>query len=87
MKKFISVTTWRDLTDGHLYHEGESFPFDGRVITGDRMDALETGRNGAAMRLILAVEVQDEQPEGQTVNAPEGAKKPRKTASRKKPTK
>ena len=87
MKKFISVTTWRDLTDGYLYHEGDSFPFDGRGIPGDRLDALETGRNVAAMRLIRAVEIQDEQPEGQTVNAPEGAKKPRKTASRKKPTK
>ena len=87
MKTFVSATTWRDLTDRHLYHEGDPFPFDGREIPADRLDALETGRNGAAMRLILAVEVQDEQPEGQTDNAPEGEKKPRKTASRKKPTK
>ena len=39
--EFISVATWRDLTDGHLYHEGDRFPFDGREVPADRTEAFE----------------------------------------------
>ena len=36
MKKYISARTWRDLTDKHLYREGDPFPFDGREVPAAR---------------------------------------------------
>ena len=71
--KYISTVTWRDNTDGHLYREGEPFPFDGREIPKDRMEALESGRNRAGLRLIRAAEVQDEPEEAKKEEAPEQA--------------
>ena len=89
--KFISVMEWRDNTDGHLYREGEQFPFDGREIPAARLDELESGRNRAGLRLIRAVEVQNEEPEVRKEEAPEKAAEGRKTAptkaTRKKTTK
>lgn len=82
--KYISTVTWRDNTDGHLYREGELFPFDGREIPKDRMEALESGRNRAGLRLIRAVEVQGKPKEARKEEAPEKATEGRKTASRKK---
>ena len=82
--KYISTVTWRDNTDGHLYAEGEPFPFDGREIPKDRLEALESGRNRAGLRLIRAVVVPDEPKEAPKEEAPEGAKKPRKTATAKR---
>ena len=58
--KYISATQWRDLTDGHLYAEGDEFPFDGREVPAERLDELVNGRNRAGLRLIEACEVQDE---------------------------
>lgn len=94
---FISVATWRDLTDGHLYHEGDRFPFDGREVPADRTDALENGRNRAGLRLIRKVESEPEDqattevkaPEKAStkVKAPEKATTARKTASAKEPEK
>jgi len=81
--KYFSTVTWRDNTDGHLYHEGESFPFDGREIPKDRLDALESGRNRAGLRLIRAAEVRDEQTEARKAEAPKTASEGRKTAARK----
>ena len=86
MKIFVSAKTWRDLTDGHLYREGEPFPFDGREIPKDRLDALESGRNRAGLRLIRACEVQDEPEEARTEEAPKKASGGRKTATAKKRT-
>ena len=80
MRKFISTHTWRDNTDGHLYHEGEQFPFDGREIAVDRLESLESGRNRAGLRLIRAVEDQDDPAEAPKEKAPEKAKETRKTA-------
>ena len=84
MKKFISTADWRDNTDGHLYREGEAFPFDGREIPEERLDALESGRNRAGLRLIRATEVQDEPKEAPKAKTPEKAPAARKTAPRKK---
>lgn len=81
---FISLATWRDLTDGHLYHEGEPFPFDGRVVPEDRIEALENGRNRAGLRLIRADEASDGQPEAKKPEAPKKATGGRKTASAEK---
>ena len=79
--KFISAYEWRDNTDGHLYREGEPFPFDGREIAKDRLDALVSGRNRAGLRLIRAEEVQDEPVEARKEEAPKKAAVSRKTAS------
>ena len=81
--KYISTVTWRDNTDGHLYREGERFPFDGREIPKDRLEALESGHNRAGLRLIRAEEVQDEPKEAPKEEAPEKAPASRKTAPKK----
>ena len=83
MRKYVSTQVWQDLTDMHLYHEGESFPFDGRDVGEERLNALETGRNRAGLRLIRAVEVQDDQTPVRTEEEPKKAENGRKTAARK----
>ena len=87
MRKFISTHTWRDNTDGHLYHEGEKFPFDGREVEADRLEALASGRNRAGLRLIRAEEDKAEAVEAPKEKAPEKAKEPRKTATPKRTAK
>ena len=87
MRKYFSLMEWRDNSDGHLYREGEPFPFDGREIPEERLDSLESGHNRAGLRLIRAEEVQDEPEEAPNQKAPETARKPRKTATRKRTTK
>ena len=82
-KAYISLREWRDNTDGHLYREGEPFPFDGREISQERLDELESGRNRAGLRLIQAAEVQDEPVEARKEEAPKKAAEGRKTAPRK----
>lgn len=84
---FISCANWRDLTDGHLYREGEPFPFDGREIPAERLDELVNGRNRAGLVLIRAIEVQDEPEEALKEEEPKKAPEGRKTAPRKKTTK
>ena len=84
---YISCGTWRDLTDRHLYHEGEPFPFDGRDVPDERISELESGRNRAGLRLIRAEEVQDEPEEVRKEEAPEKAPVARKTATKKRTTK
>ena len=87
MRKFVSTVEWRDNSDGHLYREGEQFPFDGREISTERLNELESGRNRAGLRLIRAVDVQDEPAEARKEEAPETAVKPQKTAAKKPRTK
>ena len=48
---FISIARWRDAEDGHLYREGEIFPFDGREINPERLEALVTGGIAADCQL------------------------------------
>ena len=78
--KYISTVTWRDNTDGHLYREGEPFPFDGREIQADRLESLESGRNRAGLRLIRADESRNEPEEARKEEAPKKASGGRKTA-------
>ena len=85
-KAYFSLREWRDNSDGHLYREGEPFPFDGREIPKERLDSLESGHNRAGLRLIRAVEVQDEPEETRKEEAPEKAPEGRKTAPAKKRT-
>ena len=87
MTKYVSTVEWRDNTDGHLYHEGEKFPFDGREIAPERLAELESGRNRAGLRLIRGYEVMEERTEVPKEKAPEKAAEGRKTAPRKKTTK
>lgn len=82
---YISLATWRDLTDGHLYHEGEPFPFDGREVPADRTDALESGRNRAGLRLIRRAEPENVETAVPEEKAPKKATTARKTASAKEP--
>ena len=84
--QYISAGVWRDLTDGHLYHEGDSFPFDGREIAPERLDELENGHNRAGLVLIRALAVQDEPKEDRKAEAPEKASEGRKTAAPRKRT-
>lgn len=75
--KYISTGTWRDLTDGHLYHEGEPFPFDGREVKPERLAELESGVNRAGLKLIKADEAAE--PEVQKAEAqPEPEQEPEK---------
>ena len=83
MRKYFSLMEWRDNSDGHLYREGEPFPFDGREIDADRLESLTSGRNRAGLRLIRAVEVPDEPAEAPKEEAPKKAPEGRKTATRK----
>lgn len=82
--KYISTGTWRDLTDGHLYHEGELFPFDGREVAPERITELETAQNRAGFALIRAEDVADEGAEATKEEAPEKApEEAKKTAAKK----
>ena len=78
---YISTTLWRDLTDGHLYHEGDHFPFDGREIPEARLKELESGRNRAGLRLIQASDAEDGQTDGLEEEAPEEAPEGQEMAS------
>ena len=83
--KYISITTWRDLTDRHLYHEGDPFPFDGREIPKERLTALTSGQNLAGLALVRAEEANGEPEEGTQEEAPEGATEAKETASAEEP--
>ena len=87
MKKFVSTAEWRDNTDGHLYLEGDSFPFDGREISAERLNELESGHNRAGLVLIRAIDVQGEPEEVRKEEAPKKAAEGRKTAAKKRTTK
>lgn len=84
---YISTGAWRDLTDGHLYREGEPFPFDGREIQKERLERLAGSENRAGYPLIRAAEVQNEPEEDRKEEAPEKASDGRKTAAKKRTTK
>jgi len=81
---YISLTVWRDLTDRHLYAEGDPFPHDGRAIPPARLKALETGENQAGLALIQRIEQPDEQIPVRGPETPEKPKTARKTARAKK---
>lgn len=77
---YQSLTKWRDLTDGHLYQLGDSFPYDGREIPADRIDALVSGKNRAGIALITAVEPTDGQSVKENGETPRKANRSRKKA-------
>ena len=54
--KYISITTWRDLDDNHLYNKGDEFPHDGRELSPQRVDSLVSGKNKAGIAVIRPTE-------------------------------
>ena len=42
MRKGYSLSTWVDVTDGHEYSAGDSFPHDGRPIPDERIGEVQT---------------------------------------------
>lgn len=86
---YISIRAWRDLTDGHLYAQGETFPHDGRIIPPERAESLLTGNNQAGL-IMIREEAQPAKQETQQqaanghesapeTQAEQGRAKPRKT--------
>lgn len=87
MMKYISVTTWRDLGDGHLYHAGDPFPCDERAIPAERFNELASSQNKAGFALIKAVEEPDSEIVKEEAKPAEIAEKTvEKAGSEKKPT-
>lgn len=79
--RYICTRDWRDLTDKHLYHEGDPFPFDGRDVPAERLKELESGSNRAGLQMIQGIEDQTAQEA-----PPEEAKKAQpETAAEEKP--
>ena len=78
------LAAWRDLSDGHLYLEGDQFPFDGREIAPERLAELESGRNRAGLRLIQADDAGNERAEALKEEAPKQAENGRKTAPKRR---
>lgn len=78
---YKSLITWRDLTDKHLYHEGDEFPFDGRDVSEERINQLTGSHNLAEIAVIKRV---DDPVEEIPVEKEDTPVKPRKT--RKKTT-
>ena len=77
---YQSLTKWRDLTDDHLYQQGDSFPYDGREIPAERINALMSGKNRAGIALITAVEPTDGQSVKEKGETPRKANRSRKKA-------
>ena len=82
--KYYSTCEWRDATDGHTYRKGDPFPFDGREIPAERLEALQTGRNRAELRLIWADKSSDGPAEAPKAETPVEAKKGQEKAPAKK---
>lgn len=80
--KYISTREWRDLTDGHLYRDGEPFPYDGRAIPPERIDSLMSGKNLAGIALIRPVEETVKENITEAVEAPKKAVRSRKKADK-----
>ena len=78
---YISTDLWRDLTDKHLYHAGDPFPFDGREIPEDRINSLLSGHNLAGFALIKPVEYEPEKKPTVKEEAPRRGKRNQKKAA------
>lgn len=78
--KYVSTVKWRDLTDRHLYGEGEPFPYDGRDISKQRIAELSGTQNKAGFALIKALPVPVEEIPIQEEETPKKATRGRKKA-------
>lgn len=84
MTKYISVRVWRDLTDKHLYHEGDFFPFDGREVPEERLKELEFGHNRAGLKMIQGIITEDAPKPAQAPDEKPVKKAPARRAAAKK---
>lgn len=75
---YVCTREWRDLSDRHLYREGDPYPFDGREISAERLEQLESGRNRAGLQMIRSVA------EKKPAETPKPAEEPRKAPVRRK---
>lgn len=75
---YISTTQWRDLETGHVYCEGEKFPFDGSKVAEDRIASLSSPQNKAGFAVIKAVEAEVKEEPVQAEEAPKKAVRTRK---------
>ena len=62
MRKGFSLSTWVDVTDGHEYSAGDSFPHDGRPIPDERIEELATDRNQTGSPVIIVDDVPGKKP-------------------------
>lgn len=76
--KYVSTVKWRDLTDKHLYGEGEPFPYDGRDISKERIAELSSKQNKAGFALIKAAPASNEENPIQAEEQPKKAVRSRK---------
>lgn len=53
---YKALRQFRDMTDRHLYHAGDIFPHDGRLIPPARIEELSSVMNKAHAALITAFE-------------------------------
>ena len=76
--EYICIGAWRDLTDGHLYQAGETFPRNGKKVSPSRLSELEGSGNKAGYPLIRRTgepeKTEAVKPEKKT--GAEGAEKP-----------
>lgn len=77
---YTCIREWRDLTDRHLYKEGDAFPYDGREISPKRIAELSGTQNKAGFAVIKAVPVPDEEIPIQDDEQPKKATRGRKKA-------
>jgi hypothetical protein len=75
MKMYVSKILWRDLTDNHLYRQGEPFPYDGRVIPEKRIAELSGTQNKAKFALIELVQEEIGKDPAEAPEAPKRRKK------------
>ena len=78
--QYISTGTWRDLTDHHLYADGDVFPHDGREIPAERLAYLAGTQNKAGFAVIKAVETPHEENPKATAGTAKKATRSRKKA-------
>lgn len=78
--QYISTATWRDLTDHHLYADGDVFPYDGREIPAERLAYLAGTQNMAGFAVIKAAETPHEENPKATAKAAQKPSRGRKRA-------
>lgn len=82
------IHDFHDLEDGHNYQVGDEYPYDGRVVSEERIAALTSSQNKAGFALIKAEDTPkkaitapvDEKPI-ETAEAPKKATRSRKKAT------
>lgn len=50
---------WRDLTNNHIYHENDKYPFNNEEVPADRLKELSTKKNKIGEILIVERNIED----------------------------